>query len=228
MFLIKRFSIVVLMAMIIIPAVSAQQMTVEGSYLMESIEIMIITETARGTSRDQKQIALEFIGEAISRGNTDDRIRETLEFLSNEGTRSVTRENNRVVNNFPDIRRQAAKYLGQIGTEEARRALIGILEFENEPTVIQEAIKSLGDIGTNENNSTVIPIARILNIYTSLRPDNLMALAALDAFEKIASKNNGISSLEVFNCLTNISVGNYHLPIKDQARKLLSDLRNYR
>jgi len=226
MFLLKRFSILILLAIFFIPSVSAQ-MTVEQSYVLESIEVMLITETARSTTRDQKLISLEFIGEAIARGNTDDRIRETLDFLVNEGTRSVTRESGRVVNNFPDVRRQAARYLGQIGTEEARRSLLGVLEFENEPIVLQEVFKALGDIGTNENNTTVNLISRVMNRYTSIKPDSLMAVAAIDAFEKIAIQNSGINSSEVIGCLTNISSGAYASPIRERARQLLSDLRRY-
>ncbi|MDR0465079.1 MAG: HEAT repeat domain-containing protein [Treponema sp.] len=227
MFFLKRLTILILTAVIIIPAVSAQR-TVEESYYMESIEIMIITEAAKGITREQKLVSLEYIGEAIERGNTDDRIRETLEFLTSEGTRSVTRENGRVVNNFPDIRRHAARYLGEIGTEEARKSLIGILEVENEPIVLQETFKSLGDIGTNANNETVRSIARVLNFYTNTNPDNLMALSAIDAFEKIARKNGGINSIEVINCLTNVSTGLYTVPIRERARQLLADLRSYR
>jgi len=227
MFFLKRLTILILTAVIIIPAVSAQR-TVEESYYMESIEIMIITEAAKGITREQKLVSLEYIGEAIERGNTDDRIRETLEFLTSEGTRSVTRENGRVVNNFPDIRRHAARYLGEIGTEEARKSLIGILEVENEPIVLQETFKSLGDIGTNVNNETVRSIARVLNFYTNTNPDNLMALSAIDAFEKIARKNGGINSIEVINCLTNVSTGLYTVPIRERARQLLADLRSYR
>ena len=228
MFSFKRCSILILMAAIILPVVSAQ-ISVDESYLIESIEIMIIRETARSTTRDQKLIALEYIGEALRRGNTSDEIRVTLDFLSNEGTRSVTRENNRVVNNFPDIRRQAVKYLGQIGTEAARRSLIGVLEFEDEPLVIQEAFKALGDIGTNENNQTAISIARALNHFTATNPDQLMALAAVDALEKIANKNSGISSVEVILCLQRVSTETkYITPIRERARRLLADLRTYR
>ena len=47
-----------------------QEMSVEQSYLQESVELMIIREQSRAESRDMKLIALEYIGDAISRGNT--------------------------------------------------------------------------------------------------------------------------------------------------------------
>jgi HEAT repeat protein len=188
---------------------------------------MIIRETARSTSREQKLIALEYIGDAINRGNTSDDIRQTLEYLSREGRRSIARENNRIVNNFPDVRRQSARFLGQLATEEARLSLLEILQFENEPMVIQEAIKSLGDIGTNEDNQTVAHIAWVMARFDNLNPDNLMALATIDAFERIARRNNGINSPEAIRTLVRISEGQYVTPVKERARQLLAELRTY-
>jgi HEAT repeat protein len=228
----KRFFILAVTAVIIVSTVAAQsnsrrEMTPEESYLAESIELMIIRETARATTREQKLIALEYISEAVNRGSTNDEIRLTLDFLSREGRNSVARENGRVVNNFPDIRRQSAKFLGQIGSEEARKTLIEVCSFENEPMVLQEAIKSLGDIGTNENNETVLHIAWVMGRYNSTTPDNLMALAAIDAFEKIARKNGGINAPEVVRTLILITEGPYVSPVKERARQLLAELRTY-
>ena len=229
MFTLKRFSIFMLTAFVAVSAIFAQgrEMTIEESYLQETIELTIISQTARATSREQKYVALEYIGDAISRGNRNDGIRQTLEFLSREGRRSVSMENGRVINNFPDVRRESARYLGVLGTEEARKTLLDICQFENEPMVLQEAKKSLGDIGVNENNETVIIIAWVVSRYDNLNPDNLMALAAIDAFENIARKNGGINSREVVEILLRISEGNYITPVKERARELLADLRGY-
>jgi hypothetical protein len=234
MFSLKRFSILIITAVIITSTAAAQsnstakrEMSVEESYLQESIELMIIRETARAYTREQKLIALEYIGEAINRGNTNDEIRQTLEFLSREGRMNQARENGRLMNNFPEVRRQSAKYLGKMGTEEARKSLLDICTYENEPMVLQEAIKSLGDIGTNENNETVTHIAWIMSRFNATNPDNLMALATIDAFEKIARKNNGISAPEVPRTLNLIVEGQYVTPVKERARQLLAELRTY-
>jgi len=232
MFSFKRLFIILAAAVIIIPTVSAQnrqrsEMSVEESYLQESIEIMIIRETARAHSREQKLIALDYIKQAIDRGNRNDEIRETLEFLSREGRMSQARENGRLVNNYPDVRRQAAKYLGQMGSAEARRNLLEMIQFENEPMVLQEVIKSLGDIGDNTNNETVDYIAFVMNRFGATNPDNIMAVATIDAFEKIARKNNGLNSPNAVRALVLISEGLYVTPVKERARQLLAELRSY-
>jgi len=231
MFSFKRFCIFVITAVIIVSTAAAQpakkEMSVEETYLQESIELMIIRETARAHSREQKLIALEYIADAIDRGNTSDDIRQTLEYLSKEGRMIQARENGRLVNNFPDVRRQAAKYLGQLGTEEAQRSLLDICQYENEPMVIQEAIKSLGDIGTNENNETVAHIAWIFMRFDHTNPDNIMAIATIDAFERIARANDGLNSPEAIRVLGRISEGQYMNPVKERARMLLAELRTY-
>ena len=228
----KRFAILIAMIVITITAISAQStgrpMTVEESYLMETMEAMIIRELASSNSRDQKLMSLEYIGRAINRGNTSEEIRQTLEGLAGEGTRTVARENNRIVNNFPDVRRQAVRYLGLVGGEESRRSLLGILQVENEPTVIQEVIKSLGDIGLNPNNETVNQIGWIFRRYNNLNPDNIMALATIDAFDKIARANNGLTSPEVIQVLQLISEGSYISPVRERARQLIAELLSYR
>ena len=93
--------------------------------------------------------------------------------------------------------------------------------------MLQEAIKSLGDIGTNNDNDTVIIISWVVSKFDNLNPDNLMALATIDAFENIARRNNGINSPEAIRTLRRISEGQYITPVKERARELISELRNY-
>jgi hypothetical protein len=206
---------------------SDREMSVEESYLQESVELMVIRETIRSDSRDQKLVALEYIGEAIDRGNTGEDLRQALEYLSMEGVMSKARENGRLVNNFPDVRRQAAKYLGDLGTPEAKNTLLRICVADPEPMVLQEAIKSLGSIGLNDNDETVSTIAWIVTRFDVLNPDNLLALSAIDAFEKIAEKNSGIKDPNVVRVLIRISEGPYIKPVQERAKQALMSLRKY-
>jgi len=230
MFSLRKITFFMLMAALAVSTVFAQQrreLTVEESYLQQAMENMIIRETARSNSREQKLIALEYIEDAISRGNTSDIILQTLQFLSSEGRMNVAREEGRIINNFPDIRRRSAMFLGRLGTEEAANALIQVLRFENEPMVLQEAIKSLGNIGINNNNETIANIAWVVRHFDQTNPNNLMALAAIDAFERIADANDGLNSPEAIQLLIRISEGPYVRPVQERARQLLADLRSF-
>jgi len=206
---------------------SNREMSVEQSYLQESIELMIIREQSRAESRDMKLVALEYIGEAIKRGNKGEEIHSALEYLSMEGIVNKTRENGRLVNNYPDIRIKAATYLGDVGTPEAKDVLIKLVLADNESMVITEAIKSLAKIGLNDNDETVNAISWIVARYDVLNPDNLLALSAIEAYEKIAAANGGIKDPSVSRALMRIADGPYIRPVQDRARQVLVDLRRY-
>jgi HEAT repeat protein len=237
----KRFSVLFIAALVTVSMAMGQtsnagnqnssssnnERSVEESYLQESVELMVIKETSRADSRDQKLVALEYIGDAIERGNTSDDVRVALEYLSMEGVMNKARENGRLVNNFPDVRRQAAKYLGDLGTKEAKDTLIRICVADPEPMVLQEAVKSLGKIGLNDNEETVNAIAWIVTRFDVLNPDNLLALSAVDAFDKIAAANGGIKDPNAIRVLIRISEGPYIKPVQARAKQVLMDLRKY-
>jgi hypothetical protein len=228
----KRFFVLLFVALFVVPAVTGQsasgsEMSIEESYLQEAIELMIIRETARSDSRDQKLIALEHIENAIERGSTNDELRTTLEFLSLEGTQNRAMQSGRLVNNYPDIRRQAAKHLGSVGTKEAKEALLKICAVDNEPMVLQEAIKSLGTIGLNDNDDTVSAIVWVTNnFHNSDAPDNILAIATIDALDRIAQKYNKIDSGSI-QLIAKIMEGPYALPVKERARQVLFNMRKY-
>jgi len=227
-----RFSALIIAALIAIPAGYGQtqssdsEMSVEESYLQDAVDLMIVRETSKQDSIHQKLMALDFIGSLIEQGNTSDEIRLTLERLSLEGTNIQAREKGRLKNDYPEVRRQAAKHLGAFGTEEAKIALLRVCVSDNEPLVLQEAVRSLGQIGIDKDGEVVGTIVWVTNKFTNtISPDNLLALAAIDAIQKIAKNNNGVRE-EAFNLLIKISEGAYSPPVREKARQTVMDIRN--
>jgi hypothetical protein len=208
-------------------AATAQEMSVEESYLQESIENMIIREQSIATGRDMKLVALEYIGEAIDHGNTGEDVRNALEYLALEGLTNQTRENGRMINNFPDVRAKAVVYLGEIGTPEAKNALLKVMLADPEPMVLTEAVKSLAKIGLNDNEETANTISWVVTRFDVLNPDNLLALSALEAFEILAEKNGGLKDPSALRTIMRIADGRYITPVRDRARQLIFDLRQY-
>ncbi|MDR2078797.1 MAG: HEAT repeat domain-containing protein [Treponema sp.] len=217
----------VVAGLLTVSLVSAQEMSVEESYLQESIENMIIREQSQADGRDMKLVALEYIAEAINHGNTSDDVRNALEYLSLEGITNQTRENGRLINNFPDVRARAATYLGEIGTPEAKNTLLKIMLAENEPMVLTEAVKSLAKIGLNENEETTNTISWVITRFDVLNPDNLLALSALEAYEILAKKNGGLKDPSAIRTILRIADGRYIKPVQDRARQLIFELRQY-
>ncbi|MDR2142923.1 MAG: HEAT repeat domain-containing protein [Treponema sp.] len=226
----KRIIVILTLAVIPLFPLAAQndEMSVEESYLQESVENMIIREQSRGDSREMKMIALTYIGDAIDRGNTSNEVRQALEYLGLEGVLNRGRENGRLVNNFPDVRREAARYLGEMGKKgnaEAKDALLKIVYYDNEPMVLQEAIKSLGDIGNDDNGKTISTIVWILQKFDNTNPDNLLALSAIEAFEKLGASNEGIKDPNVVQMLIRIADGPYIRPVQERAKSVLGKIR---
>ncbi len=208
---------------------SGKELSVEESYLQESVELMVIREQTQAASRDMKLVALEYIGDAIGGGRAGPEIAKALQYLVQEGVVIQAREGGigRLTNNYPDVRAKAAAYLGDLGTEEAKDALIKVVLSEPEPMVLTEAVKSLGKIGLNENDEAVTAISWIVTRFDILNPDNLLALSALDAYQKIAEKNGGIKDPSAVRTIIRIAEGNYIRPVQAQAREVLSNLRKY-
>ena len=229
----RYFFTLVIAVFIAVPALMGQsgnsneEMSIEESYLQEEMEMMMIREASRSNNREQKLVALEHIGNALERGNTSDELRKNLEYLSLESTQNKANENRLLLNNYPDVRRQAAKYLGDIGTEEAKNVLLKICTVDPEPMVLWETIKSLGSINSDNNDSTVNIIVRTVNkFHNSKAPDSLLALATVETLDKIAEKDRGLNANGQL-LLIKIAEGPYAQPVKERAKKALADMQKY-
>jgi HEAT repeat protein len=225
----RRFILVLVFLVIATALIGAQsrELSVEESYLQQSVELMIIREQSRSESREMKLVALEYIYNAISNGNTSDEIRVALEYLGTEGTLNQTREDGRIINNFPDIRMRAATYLGALGTKEAHKALIRMVTLDNEPMVLTEVVKSLGIIGLNDDDyEAARAIAMTVDHYDALVPDNLLALSAVEAFQKLAAANGGYIDTSAITTTRRIATSGYYVTsVRERAMQVLLTLR---
>jgi hypothetical protein len=201
--------------------------SVEESYLQESVEIAIIREQSRADNWDGQMVALEYISEAIDNGNKSDEIRVALEHMGLEGVANIMRENGRIVNNYPDVRARSASFLGELGTKEAKDALIKMLLADNEPWVLSETVKSLGKIGINDDEETVRTIAWIVRRYDAIGPNDTLAKAALDTFDSFARSNKGIKDFSAVQSIMLIRDGRYIRPVQERAREVLTNIRKY-
>jgi HEAT repeat protein len=186
---------------------------------------MIIREQSRADSRDMKLVALEYINDAIGRGNTGEEVRSALEYMALEGVLSKARENGRVINNYPDVRAKVAESLGNLGTPEAKNTLVKMVMADPEPMVLTEAVKSLAKIGINDNDEVVNVISWVVTRFDVINPDNLLALSALEAYEILANKNGGIKDPSAVRTIIRIAEGPYIKPVQERAKQVLALLR---
>lgn len=207
------------------------ELTIEELYL-QNAEIRIIREQAITQDRDMKLSALENIEEMLEEGELtgETSAREAhyiLDYLAGEGLTRLIRENNRLVNYYPEVRRRAVSLLGDLATDEARESLVNILLVEEEPMVLAETAFALGKIGDNEDNRVSRPLASVVLSQDAIGPDNNFAFASLLAFEKIAEQNSGLNDPMALDAIIRIAQGSYLRSVKLKAVEVLDTLRQY-
>ena len=203
---------------------SNSETSVESEYLSD-IDADIITSLATSDEYDNKLVALQYLKTAIEDGNTSDGVIAALDRLAGEGISSQTRQNGRVMNNFPDIRREACLLMGNIKTEHAKNTLVSIVVADNEPMVVAAAVHSLGDIGINENDEVIDAIAFANRRNEVLNPTSSLALEVLNAFEILAPTAENKKTM--IDSIARIAVDyNYVTPVRQKAYKLLKEMSN--
>jgi hypothetical protein len=230
-----RISIWLIAAMALIAALplvgqsrlSSGGITLEESYLQESIELMLIKEQSESSSREMKESAFKNIDAALKQGSKDRMIFVALETMALEGSFNKTMEEGVVVNNYPDLRSKAAYYLGILGGPDAQAVLLKMLGIEIAPMVLTEVVTSLGKISLNDNGEIVTLISKKIIALGFAYPDNRLTLAALEVYEKFAVQDGWKLDSDTEEVLTRASYGRYHTIIRTRARQLLAKLHTY-
>ena len=204
--------------------------TIEELYLQSAVKTQIIKTEAESPDRDMKMVALTDIRQMIDDGsaNGNPEIVKVLGKLAGEGVTNVVRERGHVINDFPEVRREAARILGEMGTPEAARELNTILLTDPEPMVMSEAILAISNIQVDDTNSRNRSMAAAIYRQTAVNKDNNFAYTYLQAVENIANREGGISDPMIFEEVAKIADARqgYNRVVRERAYKLLRDLQN--
>jgi hypothetical protein len=180
-------------------AAQDKEISLEESYLQTSVVAQIIREQARSSDRESKLLALDYIQDVLDEGGNVVELVPILEELTTEGVLNKTREDGRVIDNFPDVRVRAVEFLGEIGEKTPNNAdklkvseiLTKSVNIEKEPAVMTAAVRSLTKVGIGcyADDAKAHPLAVVNHnfIYLNVKqPDNRFALAYTDAIAAIA------------------------------------------
>jgi hypothetical protein len=202
--------------------------TIEELYL-QSGDIMIMREMAFLDDRDMKLMSLTMIEESIkdgSFGTGDPGAHFVLDYLSEEGISRIVKENNRTVNYFPTVRREACRLLGELGGENSKDTLLNVLRTDDDPVVLAEAAYALGTIGLDEEGEVSRAIAFALQNQDQMVPNDNFAHASLLAIQKLMEKNGSANNRQVYAAVVQIAQnGNYIRPVKEKAYQVISLMR---
>ena len=200
----------------------AQDKSVESEYL-DDVDGGIILALADADDYDSKLVALQYLQSALEEGNTSDAVLKALDRLAGEGIMNPSMTKKRVMNNFPEIRRQACLLMSKVPTEHTKNTLISIAIADNEPMVIAAAVKSLGDIGINNNDEAVEAIAFANRRNQVLNPTSSLAWEVLNSFELLADSTE--NKKRMLDAITLISTDyHYVTPVRQKALKLLKTM----
>jgi HEAT repeat protein len=235
----KRFFVVAVALIFLASLLGAQQSeeqqeereprTIEELYLSQDIELQIIRSQAISPDREMKLLALQSIRSMVEDGSlTEDNpgLFVVLESLALEGTGRTVRSEGRIVNNYPEVRRQAANILGEVGGEQAREVLVQILREDPETMVLSEAVYALGSGDIENDERSLAYIVDVLDSQSTAEiPDNNLAYAAMLTVDKIAEKRGGISDPEILDAVLNVATGRYIRTVRLKALDTIDKLR---
>ena len=228
---IRAIQLIIVLILIGLPlGAQESEQTIEELYLQSAIKTQIIKAEAASPDRDMKMIALTDIALMVDDGTATDNpeILEVLGNLAGEGITNVVREQGHVQNDFPDVRREAARVLGQLGTEEAAQQLNTILLTDPEPMVMSEAILAISNIAVEDKNSRNRSMAAAIYRQTAVNKDNNFAYTFLQSIENVATREGGVSDPMIFEEVAKIADARngYNRVVRERAFQLLRDLQD--
>ncbi|MFW6250185.1 MAG: HEAT repeat domain-containing protein [Alkalispirochaetaceae bacterium] len=203
--------------------------TIEELYLSQDIELQVLRSQALAADRESKLLALQSIRNMVESGTIspeDGGAFLILQSLAGEGTFREVRSGGRVVNNFPEIRREATALIAEIGGETAKDVLVRIAQEDDEPMVLSEAVYGLGTIGLNDNNEVSAQVVRVLQVENaSETPDNNLAFAAILSLEKLASQAEPPIDPEIVSVLLETASAPYIRTVRRRAVEAIVNIR---
>lgn len=205
-------------------------LTVEEAYLQTKKKVQRLESIASQEDRDLKLMAVQDIQRMIENGEvgpSDVEIIGILNDLGREGTGRIYMEQGMTKNNFPTVRTMSVRMLGEIGGEDARRAVIDVLGQENEPMVMSEAVFALAKIGPDEAGITLQVMASAMNSQTAMNRDNNFAYAYVLSIEMMFENGYDITDPYLYDELIKItnSRNGYNTEVRKKAMEVLNTIQ---
>ncbi len=144
-----------------------------------------------------------------------------LEGIAKAGILAPVYEDNRIRNDFPDLRAQAGLLLGSLGTLHSRGILIRLVARESDELALAAEIEALGLLGSDADGAAEREIAAAYARFTRFAADGRIAAAVVGAFQGI-SRYEGRLSASADGCLAAIATADYPDWIRIAASELLS------
>ncbi len=204
--------------------------TVEEVYLERDMQLRALEQSVRGSDPSVKLSAIRDVQKMLAEGSVsgdDEAAFSIVKYLAYEGNMIIVRRQDGTLTNFPMIRMEACRALGQMGGDRAKMVLTNVLMNDKEPLVLAEAVFQISEIGIEEEPEILQAIARKMIVQDAVAADDNFTVASLHAIERIAQKNGGIKDPEVFRAVLHISERVYPRVVREKALDVLNRLRRF-
>ncbi|TVQ23594.1 MAG: HEAT repeat domain-containing protein [Spirochaetaceae bacterium] len=201
-------------------------MTIEELYLQDDLTIRVLRTQALSVEREHKLAALEQATDLI--GTVDERaLLSILRVLATDGSSWQVRVGGRRMYDYPDVRREAVRVIGEVGGRSAEVILREVIQYDRNPLVLSEAVYALRSTGISADTGTATVLANLMNRELSrVNPDNNLMYASLLTLESLASDGNeAISNTTLINNLLRITTGPYTRLVREKALDVLNVMR---
>jgi HEAT repeat protein len=199
-----------------------KELTVEQLFL-KNVEYQVLREQAYSNDYEAKMSALDSLANKMSgQGAPPPEAEPILEYLSLEGTGHRVRQEGKLINYFPDVRRRACALLAKVNDEQSAYALITVLLTDDESMVTAEAAYSLGALSLSDNAQILQALTLAVSRADHTRPDNSWAYAILTAFER--QSRRGIDQAS-FQAIITLATGAYSRTVRDKAYQVLANIK---
>ncbi len=201
-------------------------MTIEELYLQDDVAIRVLRTQALSTEREHKLAALEQASDLA--GSMDERaLLSILRVLATDGSSWQVRVGGRRIYDYPDVRREAVRVIGEVGGRSAEVILREVIQFDQNPLVLSEAVFALRSTGISDDTGTATVLANLMNRELArTNPDNNLMFATLLALEGLAQDGNQtLSNSTLINNLLRITTGPYTRLVREKALDVLDAMR---
>lgn len=202
--------------------------TAEDKLLSKTRKLKTYYLQARSAGRTQKLELIErILGEFddMSYSSDDRTLVEIAEYLSEEGSTRKVFEENRLINDFPEVRRASVMLLEQVGGDRARDVLTNVLINDQNTTVKTQACQALASENIGDNSNGDVLRALIYVYRSTYNPEPKFVYAIISAIKNIA-KSNSANYSDAIYILSEIQLGNYNRKIREEAYNAIVELSN--
>ena len=202
-----------------------------GLVLETNPDYLYLQSLSSFPGRDGVQLVLSEIDRRVSSrslGKSRWYVVRMLERIVGLGLVTQVRQNQKLVNDFPDLRAAAAGLLARVGSTGSRSALLQVVASETDGVALAAEVQALGAIASDSDGASLRAAVRAFTSRTRQAPDNRLASAMVDAVGRIAVYEGSISDSSAISALLAVSTGAYDASIRAAAGSILQgDLKAY-